>query len=82
MPRMFDVGSFDSLENASEAKASVQYLAKNELKFEKELSTGGMGYDAIQTEVKMVWLGLLKVCARYKYSDYIVSSKKAMYGIK
>lgn len=82
--RMFDADSFSthSLSNVSEVKAAVQYLAKNEVKFRQELASEGVDYDTIQDEVKSVWSSLLKSCAKYKYSDYIVSAKKVIYGTK
>jgi len=80
--QMFNANSFEELKDTSEVKAAVQYLAKNEVKFRQELSSAGMDYDMIQTEVGVLWVNLLKRCAKFKYSDYIVVSKKAIYGIK
>jgi len=81
---MFDPDSFSShsLKNSSEVKSAVQYLAKNEVGFRNKLASEGVDYDEVQQKVKEVWLALLKVCAKYKYSDYIVSSKRAIYGLK
>ena len=80
--QMFNSDSFEGLKDSSEVKAAVQYLAKNEVKFRQELSSAGMDYDTIQTEVEVLWVNLLKVCDKYKYSNYVVSSKKVIYGIK
>ena len=80
--RMFGTHSFSGLTNASEVKGCVNYLSKNEFKFSQELTNEGLGYDAIQHEIRQVWLSLLKVCNKFKYSDFITSSKKAIYGIK
>lgn len=80
--QMFNADSFEELKDSSEVKAAVQYLAKNEVKFRQELSSAGMDYDTIQTEVEVLWVSLLKMCAKFKYSDYLVVSKKAIYSIK
>lgn len=82
MERMFDTHSFSGLKSAAEVKAAVQYLAKNEIKFRQELTSEGLNYDSIQQELKNIWQNLLTKCTKFKYSDYIVSSKKAIYGVK
>ena len=79
---MFGTDSFDTIENSTEAKAAVQYLARNELKFSQQLASEGLGYDEIKAEIKQVWLSLLKVCSKFKYSDFIIASKKTTYGLK
>ena len=80
--RMFNADSFEELKDSSEVKAAVQYLAKNEVKFRQGLSSAGMDYDTIQTEIEVLWVSLLKMCDKYQYSNYVVSSKKTIYGTK
>jgi hypothetical protein len=80
--RMFDPTSFNDLQDVSEVKSAVVYLAYNESKFRQELASEGMDYDDIQKEVARIWTNLLKLCSKYKYSDYIVQSKKQIYGVK
>lgn len=81
MERMFDKDSFqDEIVSPAEAQACVSYLARNETKFRKELSTEGLSYEAIEEEVRQVWLNLLKSCNRVGYRDATVEVKSAQYG--
>lgn len=79
MDRMFDRNSFNDLQTASEVKSAVSYLAHNEIKYRQELASEGLTYDAAQKEVAETWKNLLKLCNEFKYSDYIVESKKRLY---
>jgi len=79
---MFTPASFEGLKDASEVKAAVQYLAKNEFNFTQQLAIEGLDYDTIQAEIKRVWVALLETCSKFKFSDYIVKSKKIIYGIR
>lgn len=80
--RMFDVDSFNDLQDASEVKSAVHYLAHNEARYRKELASEGLSYEDIQNTVRQTWANLLKLCEKHKYSDYIVESKKRIYGGK
>lgn len=80
--RLFATDSYEDIKNASESKSAVKYLSRNEVKFKDELANEGLSYDEIQDEVKNVWLELLKVCDKFKYSDYTVEVKKSYYNTK
>lgn len=81
MERMFDTDSFkDEVVDKATAKACVEYLAKNEIGFRKELYDEGLSYEDINEEVKKVWQNLLKACAKVGYSDYITKAKQQQYG--
>ena len=80
--RMFDADSFASLQNESEVKQAVDYLAHNEIGFKSELTSEGLSYEKVQIEVRQIWLSLLKLCDKFKYSNYVTVAKKVFYGIK
>lgn len=79
---MFDENSFNDLKDASEVKASVEYFSKNELNFRKQLADSGMSYDEIQKTLRQTWINLLKLCSKHNFSDYIITAKKRLYGVK
>ena len=77
--RMFAEDSFQDLKTVGEVKQAVVYLAHNESQFRSELIAEELDYDAIQAEVKKVWLGLLEACKRVKFSNYTVRFKATQY---
>jgi hypothetical protein len=82
MDRMFDKDSFDDLQSAGEVKQAVEYLAHNETKFREELASEDLPYEEVQKEVGQIWINLLKLCSKFKYSDYLVVAKNKLYASK
>jgi hypothetical protein len=77
--RMFSPDSFDELKDVSEVKSAVSYFSHNEIKFRSQLASEGLTHEEIENIVGQLWVKLLKLCKEYKYSDYIVETKKQIY---
>jgi L-rhamnose isomerase len=80
--RMFAEDSYEDIKTVGEAKQAVLYLAHNESTFIRELQDEGLDYDAIDAEVKKVWLALLKACKRIRFSNYITRYKASLHNFK
>lgn len=79
---MFDEDSFTiEITTAEEAKACVDYFARNERNFRKELIARGLSHEEEDARVRDVCTNLVKSCRRVGYRSSWVDEKAERYGL-